>query len=224
MTQEAVITKPRTPRRWLPVLVFLATVASSSQMPLAADELTSPDLNLILQRLENVQHQDPAQSRPFEVTREYKVFRGDDKQPTSEVTAQINFVPPDMKTYKIILVRGHSRGEELGEYPPKAPRFGSRTFISPCNLRHWVVCGGTRFLRRYRYSAPLRAVHTCWPQYPSLGSATRCAEIATRDNYWDCRSTENWGVFPGASCAQCSSFRLGKMVRRKIRCPHENAG
>jgi hypothetical protein len=97
MTQEAVITKPRTPRRWLPVLVFLATVASSSQMPLAADELTSPDLNLILQRLENVQHQDPAQSRPFEVTREYKVFRGDDKQPTSEVTAQINFVSPDMK-------------------------------------------------------------------------------------------------------------------------------
>jgi hypothetical protein len=124
-----------------------------------------------------------------------------------------------MKTYKIILVRGHSRGEELGEYPPKAPRFGSRTFISPCNLRHWVVCGGTRFLRRYRYSAPLRAVHTCWPQYPSLGSATRCAEIATRDNYWDGRSTGNWGVFPGASCAQCSSFRLGKMVRRKIRCP-----
>src|ERR1700730_5235763 len=36
----------------------------------------------------------PAQSRPYELTREYKVFRGYDKQPTSEVMAQINFVPP----------------------------------------------------------------------------------------------------------------------------------
>jgi len=47
------------------------------------------------------------------VTREYKVFGGDDKQPTSEVMAQINFVPPDIKTYKIIQTRGNSRGEKM---------------------------------------------------------------------------------------------------------------
>ncbi len=70
-------------------------------------------MNLIRQRSEEVQHQDPAQSRPYEVGREYKVFRGDDKQPTSEVIAQINFVPPDMKTYKIIQARGNSRGEKI---------------------------------------------------------------------------------------------------------------
>jgi hypothetical protein len=62
--------------------------------------------------LEDVEHQDPAQSRPYQVMREYKVFRGDDKQPTSEVTAQINFVPPDMKTYTIMQARGTSRGEK----------------------------------------------------------------------------------------------------------------
>jgi hypothetical protein len=45
------------------------------------------------------------------VRREYKVFRGYDKQPNSEVIAQINFVPPDMKTYKIIQARGNSRGK-----------------------------------------------------------------------------------------------------------------
>jgi hypothetical protein len=84
------------PRVWLPVLVSLAMLASSSQLPSSTAEVKSPDLNLILQRLEDVQHQDPAQSRPYEVTREYKVFRGDDSQPTSEVTAQINFVPPDI--------------------------------------------------------------------------------------------------------------------------------
>ena len=140
------------------------------------------------------------------------MFRGYDKQPTSEVIAQINFVPPDMKTYKIIQTRGNSRGEkivrelldretesakkglgseitranydfvflrqenfgvvpeyvlrivpkrkdkhplrgqiwvdastsvsaELKEYQPKAPPFGSRAFISHCNMRNWVVCG-----------------------------------------------------------------------------------
>jgi len=97
----------------LPALVFLATLASSSQAPSSTAEIQSPDLNLILQGLEDAQHRDPAQSRPYEVTREYKVFRGDDRQPTSEVTAQINFVPPDTKTYKITQARGNSRGEKM---------------------------------------------------------------------------------------------------------------
>jgi hypothetical protein len=101
------------PRLWLPVLLFLGTLASSLQVSWPTVEIKSPDLNRILQRLEDVQHQDPAQSRPYEVTREYKVFRGDDKQPTSEVMAQINFVPPDIKTYKITQVRGNSRGEKI---------------------------------------------------------------------------------------------------------------
>lgn len=88
-------------------------VASSSQVPSSKAEIKAPDLNLIVQRLEDVQHQDPAQSRPYEVTREYKVFRGDEKQPTSEVTAQINFVPPDMKRYEITQTRGNSIGERI---------------------------------------------------------------------------------------------------------------
>jgi hypothetical protein len=94
-------------------LVFLATIASSSQIPSSIDELKSLDLNPILQRLEDVQHRDPAQSLPYQVMREYKVFRGYDKQPTSEVTAQINFVPPGMKTYKITQARGNSIGARI---------------------------------------------------------------------------------------------------------------
>ena len=117
VTYEGKITGKATPRLCLPVLVFLATVASWSQEPSASSSSTAevkpPDLNLILQRLEDVQHQDPAESRPYEVTREYKVFRGYDKQPTSEVMAQINFVPPDVKTYKITQAQGNSRGEKI---------------------------------------------------------------------------------------------------------------
>jgi hypothetical protein len=97
----------------LPCLIFLATLTSSSQVTASTTEIKSPDLTLILQRLEDIQHQDPAQSRPYELTREYKVFHGSDKKPTSEVTAQINFVPPDMKTYKITQARGNSRGAKM---------------------------------------------------------------------------------------------------------------
>jgi len=212
VTQEAGITKTSTARLWLPVLIFLATLASASQVPSPTAEIQSPDLNVIVQRLEEVQHQDPAQSRAYEVTREYKVFRGSDRQPTSEVMAQINFVPPDTKTYKITQARGNSRGEKMvrelldretesarkgpgsqinrtnydfvflrqenfGVVPeyvlrivpkrkdryllngqiwvdattfriralkgslPKALPFGSKIFISLCNLRNWAACG-----------------------------------------------------------------------------------
>jgi hypothetical protein len=98
---------------WLSGLVLVATLASSSQVASSTAETKSPDLNLILQRLEDIQQQDPARSRPYHVTREYKVFRGSDKRSTSEVTAQIDFVPPNMKTYKIIQARGNSLGEKM---------------------------------------------------------------------------------------------------------------
>lgn len=98
---------------WLSGLVLLATLASSSQVALSTAEIKSPDLDLILQRLEDIQHQDPAQSRPYEVKREYKLFHGYDKGPTSEVIAEIDFVPPDKRTYKIIQARGNSTGERL---------------------------------------------------------------------------------------------------------------
>jgi len=101
------------PRLWLSGFVFLAALASSSQVAPSASETRPPDLNLILQRLEEAQDQEPARSRPYEVTREYKVFHGDNKEPISEIMAQINFVPPDTKTYKITQARGNSRGEKI---------------------------------------------------------------------------------------------------------------
>lgn len=109
------LTNTAVSKPWVLVL-FLATLASASQEPSSspvAAESKAPDLSLILQRLEEVQQQDPADFRPYEVTREYKVFRGSDTQPTSEVMAQINFVPPDTKAYKITQVRGNPRGEKI---------------------------------------------------------------------------------------------------------------
>ncbi len=47
------------------------------------------------------------------MSREYKVFHGYDMKPTSEVTAKIEFIPPDRKTYKIIQTRGNFAGEKM---------------------------------------------------------------------------------------------------------------
>ena len=98
---------------WLSALVFLSTIPSASQITPSASEIKPPDLDLILQRIEDAQHQNPAQSRPYEVTREYKVFRGYDRQPISEVTAQIDFVPPDVNIYKIVRASGNTWGGRL---------------------------------------------------------------------------------------------------------------
>jgi hypothetical protein len=107
------LTKTATATLGLPAFFLLATLGSSAQETSSTAETKSPDLNLIVQRVEDIQHQDPAKSRPYEVIREYTVLRGNNTKPTSEITAEINFVPPDSKTYKIIQAKGDSRGEKM---------------------------------------------------------------------------------------------------------------
>ncbi len=97
----------------LSALVLLSAIPLASQITSSISETKPPDLDLILQRIEDAQHQNPAQSRPYEVMREYKVFRGADRRPSSEVTAQIDFVPPDMKTFRIVQSSGNSWGAKI---------------------------------------------------------------------------------------------------------------
>jgi hypothetical protein len=55
-------------------------------------------------------------AKSYDVTREYKLFHGAETQPASEVTAQVDFVAPDMVRYKINQIRGSSRGEQIVRY------------------------------------------------------------------------------------------------------------
>lgn len=100
---------------WLSALVLLSAIPSASQIasPTADSEIKPPDQGLILQRMEHIQHQDPALSRPYDVKREYKLFHGYDKQSTSAVMAEIHFIPPNKKTYQIIWTKGSSWGGKL---------------------------------------------------------------------------------------------------------------
>jgi hypothetical protein len=50
---------------------------------------------------------------PFQLTREYKMFHGDERSPASDVKAEINVVPPSQRDFKIIESKGSDRGEKV---------------------------------------------------------------------------------------------------------------
>ena len=75
------------------LIVLLSLVAATWFFPdsLHGQEAKAdpPNLNSILDSLERTAEENPALSRPHEVTREYKVFEGDDPKPISDVRTQI---------------------------------------------------------------------------------------------------------------------------------------
>jgi hypothetical protein len=99
------------------LIVLLSLVATTWLFPysLHAQEakVAPPNLNSILDSLERTGEQNPANSRPHEVTREYKVFQGENPKPISDITAEISFTPPDIKTFKITDAQGSPRGKKI---------------------------------------------------------------------------------------------------------------
>jgi hypothetical protein len=99
------------------LIVWLSLVAMTWVFPhsLHAQEakVAPQNLNSILDSLERTEGENPALSRPHKVTREYKVFQGDDPKPISDVTTQISFTPPDIKTFKITDSQGSPRGKKI---------------------------------------------------------------------------------------------------------------
>ena len=92
-------------------LTLISLVATAWGIPYSLhaqeEKVAPPNLSSILDSLERIGEQNPALSRPYEVTREYKVFHADEPKPISDVTAQISFSPPDTKTFTITGAQGH---------------------------------------------------------------------------------------------------------------------
>jgi hypothetical protein len=99
------------------LFVLLSLVATTWVLPhsLHAQEtkVAPQNLDSILDSLERTEGENPALSRPHKVTREYKVFQRDDPEPISDVTTQISFTPPDIKTFKITDSQGSLRGKKI---------------------------------------------------------------------------------------------------------------
>jgi hypothetical protein len=97
-------------------LVILSLVAAAWAFPSLHEQeakVNPPNLNSILDSMEQTMEQNPARSRPYEVTREYKVFHADEPKPISDVKAQISFSPPDTKTFAIIDAQGSPSGKKI---------------------------------------------------------------------------------------------------------------
>lgn len=73
---------------------------------IAATDLSSapsshPDIAALVKRIIEAQLDNRARAKAYSVTREYKVFGTDAARPRTEVLAQVNFLPPNVKSYGI---------------------------------------------------------------------------------------------------------------------------
>ena len=105
-----------TAKRYSPI-VRLALLATVWVFPYSLDaqrtKASAPNLDLILDNLERTEEQNAALSRPYQVARKYILFRRDDRKPSSEVTAQVSFTPPDVKTFNITEEHGNPMGKNI---------------------------------------------------------------------------------------------------------------
>jgi hypothetical protein len=105
-----------------PVLAFLLLAAISPLWAAANPQSAAssakaiapvPGLDSILRGMEQAQ-QGSEESRPYTMVRDYRLYQGDPqgdpKKPSSEVRAQVNFLPPGEKKFNIVRSSGASRG------------------------------------------------------------------------------------------------------------------
>jgi len=98
---------PKSNTTWLVLAAWLTSVPM-----LHAQKAAAPDLAQIVSRMEQAREQ-AKQTAPFLLKREYRLFHGDEVQPTSEVKAEISVVPPHDRDYKIVASKGSGRGEKV---------------------------------------------------------------------------------------------------------------
>ncbi len=71
-------------------------------------------MNTIVERVEQSAQVNRERYRSYVLTRKYLMYGGEAaEKPSSEVLAEITFVPPTTKEYKIVETRGSSRGEGI---------------------------------------------------------------------------------------------------------------
>jgi len=97
-------------RAWqLLFLYLLAGMASTS----AQTESSVPTVETIIVRMAQARVESRIRLRPYMVTRNYKLFGNDVSKAKAEVIADMSFVPPDSKEYRIQETSGSGLGQVL---------------------------------------------------------------------------------------------------------------
>lgn len=101
------------------ILLVVALAAGAQVSPGRAGEFRGPgqerrpDLNTILARMEQAARENRDNYRAYVITRDYRLYSEGDKDPQSEVIAEISFIPPSSKEFTIAHRTGSSRGESV---------------------------------------------------------------------------------------------------------------
>ena len=91
-------------------LIFLAAVTVAAQVEVPSSR---PELHTIVQRMEQAAQENRDQYKAYIVTREYRLFGGDQEKSGSKVVADISFTPPKSKEFRITETAGSPRGENV---------------------------------------------------------------------------------------------------------------
>jgi len=83
------------------LLTLLFANANTGATDILSAPTGRPDITTLVKRIIEAQLDNHANAKPYSVTREYKVFVADSNQPRTKVRAQVNFLPPNVKSYDI---------------------------------------------------------------------------------------------------------------------------
>ena len=92
----------------IPTLVVLVASAIT-----AAAQAGVPDVATIVARMEQARTANRASYRPYRVFRDYRFFDGDKEKVSAQVLAEVDFQPPNSKSYVIREATGSDRGEKV---------------------------------------------------------------------------------------------------------------
>lgn len=101
-----------------------ASAAHSQAQPYSTVELglAAVSLDSIVLHIEEARVRNKQRMREYVVTREYKLFDGEneandpEQKPSSSVIARLEFVPPNQKTFQIERVEGSARGKSIVQH------------------------------------------------------------------------------------------------------------
>lgn len=100
-------------------IFFLIAAMAAAQVPRPqpkvdrAESQSRPELSTLVQRMEQAAQENRQNYRAYVITREYRLYGGDQQKPSSKVMAEVSFVPPTSQEFKITQSNGSSRGETV---------------------------------------------------------------------------------------------------------------
>ncbi len=95
------------------IMTSLAAAQVSGSGAAQREQQQTPELSTIVQRMEQAANENRERYRAYVMIRDYQLYGGTEQKPSSEVTAEISFVPPTSKEFKITESTGSARGETV---------------------------------------------------------------------------------------------------------------